>query len=290
MEKALLFGGVPHHYLDEWEITSDFDLVKARLDIDLEVVPQEEFRSRYDGLSEKEDARACAVAEQLIGGADQTGRPRPGDDEVRKAARVYVTMRAIIGARGADAVTILCGPWEHNPVPCVPLTLLQDDGIPAACQGDIDALLTMMLFKRVTHWISFMGGAWSREGKLTVNHCVLSRKMAGPDAPMQSYYLGDYHGRHNSPTIHTDLPVGTPVTIARLTRNLEKLLLARGTVIEALDPDRGCRNTLIIDVADLPKLLSGVKGVQNHLVVAQGDHADAMARLAQNVGIEAARS
>jgi L-fucose isomerase-like protein len=198
-------------------------------------------------------------------------------------------MRAIIGDRRADAATILCGLWDYNPVPCVPLTLLQDEGIPAACQGDIDALLTMMLFKRVTHWISFMGGAWGRDGRLAVNHCVLSRRMAGPNAPMQPYYLRDYHGRHNTPTIHTDLPVGTRVTVARLTRNLEKLLLAPGTVIESLDPDKGCRNTLMIAVADPPRLLSGIKGVQNHLVVAQGDHADAMASLAQNAGIEVAR-
>jgi L-fucose isomerase-like protein len=289
MEKALLFGGVPHHYLTEWEITSDFDLVKARLDIDLEVVPQEEFRARYDGLSEKEDERACAVAAHLIGNADQKDRPRPGDLEVYKAARVYVAMRAIMADRRADAATILCGLWNYDPLPCVALTLVQDEGIPAACQGDIDALLTMMLFKRVTHWISFMGGAWNREGKLTVSHCVLSRKMAGPDAPMQSYYFGDYHGRHNSPTVHTDMPAGTTVTIARVTRNLEKLLLAPGTVIKSLDPDKGCRNTLMIAVADPPRLLSGIKGVQNHLVVAQGDHADAMASLAQNAGIEVAR-
>jgi len=34
-------------------------------------------------------------------------------------------------------------------VPCVALMLFQEQGIPTACQGDIDALLTMVLFKRV---------------------------------------------------------------------------------------------------------------------------------------------
>jgi hypothetical protein len=73
--------------------------------------------------------------------------------------------------------------------------------------------------------------------------------------------------------------------VARLTRNLENLILTRGAVMESLDVPGRCRNTLQIKVADLPALLRLVKGGQYHLVVACGDHADSLSTLAKQAKI-----
>ena len=149
------------------------------------------------------------------------------ETDVEQAARLYLAMRHFIRAHNAEAVTVNCGPYirgEDLPTPCVALTLLNDEGIPAACQGDIDALLTMILFKRVSGQPSYMGGPIKDSGQLGVCHCVMSRRMCGGQAAEQPYYLSDYHGRKTGPTIHTDPPVGQEVTVARLTQNLESLL------------------------------------------------------------------
>lgn len=288
-EKLLLFGGLPHGYLKGWEITSDLMLAEEKLGVRFEEVPTEELATRCEELGDSERAKAKEPAKQLINGAWKDRRAKPlAEARIEEATRLYVAMKGIVEERGGDAVTIVCSPWIRGsdmPVPCVALTLLQEEGIPAAFQGDIDALLTMMLFKRASGLASFMGGAIKAGGHLGVSHCVLSRRMLGTVTPQQSYYVGDYHGRKNSPTIHTAIPKGTPVTVARLTRNLENLILTSGRVVGDQDLKDRCRNTVVVVVEDRARVFRAVKGIQQHLVVACGDLRNAMTTLAEESGI-----
>jgi len=167
--------------------------------------------------------------------------------------------------------------------------LFQEQGVPAACQGDIDALLTMVLFRRVAGLPSFMGGAIKARGHLGISHCALCRHMLGAEADPQPYQVSDYHGRKASPTVWTGVPVGEAATVARLTRNLDRLLLTTGTVVASDTSNSRCRNTLVIEVPDRERVFRAVKGVQNHYVVALGDHAQALSQLAEASDIEVHR-
>ena len=285
--KVLVFGQVPHKYLEQWEITSDFEVVAEKLGIRIEVIPRNELRARYEGLSEPQRSEAAALAKRLVSEAQQEGRPRPADTEIEAAVRYFMAMHSMVAERRASAATRLCGsfPPAKGPGPCAALTLLADHGVPAGCQGDIDAVLTMALFKRVAGVVSFMGGGFAQGSRLRVSHCVLPRRMKGPEAS-RPYYLAYHHASSVGVTIHTDLPAGEPVTVARLTQNLERLIVAEGTVVESPDPPRGCRNALLIDVADVQKLMRVVRGGQYHLVVACGHHLAKIRDLAGRAGIE----
>ncbi len=288
-EKLLLFGGLPHEYLEGWEITSDLKLAEEKLGVRFEGVPTVELATRFKELGDSERAKAKEVAERLVKASSKHRRAKPPvGAEIEEATKLYVAMKGILEERGGDAVTIVCSPWIRGsdmPVPCVALTLLQEDGTPAACQGDTDALLTMVMFKRASGLASFMGGAMKAGGHLGVSHCVLSRQMLGTMTPQQSYYISDYHGRKNSPTIHTAIPKGTPVTVARLTHNLKNLILTSGRVVGDQDLKDRCRNTVVVEVKDRATVLRAVKGIQQHLVVACGDLRNAMTALAKEAGI-----
>ena len=286
-EKVLLFGQVPYKYLKEWEITSNFELVAEKLGIRIEVVSRDELRARYEGLSENERAEAAILARRLVEEAQQDGRARPDDAEIEAAVRYFMAMHALVAQRGAMAATLICGgfPPHQGPGPCAALTLLADHGVPAGCQGDVDAVLTMALVKRAAGVVSFMGGARPQGNRLMISHCVLPRKMQGPQAS-PPYYLAYHHGSSVGVTIHTDLPAGGPVTVARLTRDLQRLIVAEGTLVESRDPLKGCRNALVIEVGDVPKLMSVVRGGQYHMVVACGRHLAKMRPLADEAGIE----
>jgi L-fucose isomerase-like protein len=295
-EKLLLFGGLPSAYLDEWHITGDLVIAEPKLDVRFETVPHDELLARYSLPGEHEAVEAARLARELIEGASDAGPealpPAPPEEEVLKATRFYVAMKGITEEREGQAVTIVCGPWiggEELPVPCVALMLFQERGIPAACQGDIDALLTMLLFKRIAGLPSFMGGAVDVGERLGISHCVLCRNMLGPNGEMQAYVLSNYHGRKDSPTVWTDAPVGETATLARLTRNLERLLLTTGTVVATETGDRRCRNVLVLDVPDRDQVFDAVMGVQNHYVVAYGDHRQALTELAEAKQIEVVR-
>ena len=287
MDKVLLFGEPSAKYLEESQITSDFELPVKKLAIRIEVVSRNELKSVYDNLSDDRRREAVSTVKRLVDEAQQEGRPRPGDAEIEAAVRYSMAMHAIVVEHGAMAANLHCGsfPPGKGPGPCAALTLLQDRGVPAGCQGDVDALLTMVLFQRAAGVVSFMGNPGVQGARLSVTHCVLSRAMKSPDA-LSPYYLADHHGSHTGVTIHTDLPAGEPVTVARLTRNLERLIIAEGVVADSSDPAKGCRNRLLIDVPDVRRLMSVVRGGQYHLVVACGRHLTKLQRLADQAGIE----
>jgi L-fucose isomerase-like protein len=285
----LLFGGLPHEYLQRWEITRDLAVAEDKLGVQFNEITTNDLLARTHNLTGPEKRRAKQITDHLMTNAVPSAQGAPlSEGDIQKATDLYVAMKSYVDHEDATAVTIVCSPWiqePHYPTPCVALMLLQEDGVPAACQGDLDALLTMVLFKRASGVMSCMGNNFDVAGDLGVGHCVLPRTLCHPGSP-QPYYLSDYHGRKPSPTIHTTLPIGHVVTIARLTRNLETLILSRGTIVESLDlPDR-CRNTLIIHVDDPAQVLGALKGLQQHLVVACGDHTKAMTTHAQSAGIQ----
>ena len=90
----------------------------------------------------------------------------------------------------------------------------------------------------------------------------------------------------NSPAIHTDPPLGGPVTVARLTRNAERLLLVSGTLVHCIDHLDSCQNTLIIEVKGLDRLMAHVRGGQYHLVVGLGDYVQELSEMAEARGVE----
>jgi hypothetical protein len=62
--------------------------------------------------------------------------------------------------------------------------------------------------------------------------------------------------------------------------------VAEGRIAQSVDAARGCRNALVIDVPDVRKLLSVVRGGQYHLVVACGHHLEKLRQLADGATIE----
>jgi L-fucose isomerase-like protein len=284
-EKVLLFGQCPKKSLNKNRITSDFDTIYRKLGVRIKEVAREDLITRYQGLNEQESTEAVELTEELIAGAKQFGRPRPATPDILKGVRFYVAMREMMKEQKADAANIVCFSAPGMPTPCVALTFLLDRGILAACQCDLDAFLTMILFKRSVGRVSFMGNVSANNRLLAVSHCVLSRAMKDQTSP-QPYYIGNHHGRRPGPTIHTDLAPGEPVTIARLTRNLGRLVIAEGRVRGSFDWSRPCRNTLVIQVRNLPRLMTFVRNNQHHLVVAYGHAAREMSAEAVRAGIK----
>lgn len=290
LEKAVLFGELPEDYLRDWQITSDLDLLQRKAGVTVESISREVLRDTYLDVGQREAPKIRDVAEEFASDAQQSD-DAPPRGSVRNAVQLYMAMRNLLRSAEASGASIVCSPWIEGPepVPCVALTFLRERGIPAACQGDIDALVTMMFLRRVQPNPTFMGGAELHEGLLRISHCVLPRNMANRSIFLP-YQLGDYHGRRRSPTIRTKIPTGKTATVARLSRNLESLLLGRGKVVECLDLPDHCRNTVVLEMERPEELMEHVPGVQYHLVMACGDHTGQMSELARDRDIEVVRT
>ena len=279
-DQIVIFGQIPQANFDRWGISSDLTLIERKLDVHFIEIHSETLLKRMQHPTPNDRETLQQVTQQLITQADpnpqKTSRAKA---TIADAVKLYVAMNHFVDEYQASAVTIVCRPWIQNretTTPCIALMLFQEAGVPAACQGDLGALLTMVLFKRVAGVMSVMGNNFEVNGQLGIGHCVLSRQFCASAGTRNPYYLSDYHGRQPSPTVHSLLQADQVVTMARLSQNLEQLILISGVLVGNRDLPERCRNTLIIQVTDTNHVLDMMKGVQQHLVVACGDHHQAL--------------
>ena len=80
-------------------------------------------------------------------------------------------------------------PWRRRFTPCLTHALLKDTGYPSACEGDINALLAMMVEMYLSRKAVYMGNPDVDVDKntLSLHHSVASLKMKGLDKS-DSYY------------------------------------------------------------------------------------------------------
>ncbi len=215
------------------------------------------------------------------------------DDAARRdtveCAKMYMAMDALIEETGANAMTVNCRAWDLISCeefgafysPCMGLTHLRWRGIPAACEADICATMSMALLNYVTGAAAFLGNIGNvypeRNSVRIGGHAACTVDMEGEDVPLEGYRLTDYGGRGG---VASYLPIeaGRPVTIARFDRHFRHLSLAAG---ETERTERGFEVALG-DVEDfMHRCLVG-----DHYIVAYGDHVEPIAGVCERFGIE----
>ena len=70
------------------------------------------------------------------------------DDE--RSSRLYIALKRLVEAENLDAIAIRCWPElprDYGQWPYLAVTRLADEGLPVACEGDVDGALTMLCCK-----------------------------------------------------------------------------------------------------------------------------------------------
>jgi hypothetical protein len=187
-----------------------------------------------------------------------------------QAGFVYVCLRRIIAANKFDGIGLgecLQSYRISGTNPCVPALRLLDEGIPAACEGDMGGLDIQLL----THWLfgrpSFIG-----EGQPTLRntrigaHCTAPSKLNGYDQPHEPFLLMPHSetGRGIAPQVKWK--VGQEVTVFYARHRLGTGHLVSNTI---QPPNGGCRTSIeytIDGMADVGRPGTGL-GVPHSEVV-----------------------
>ena len=83
-------------------------------------------------------------AEKWIEIKNQVGKVISKDEDCLESMNVYATLKSIIEEKMLDAVAIGCYPHLMGKV-CLSASLLGEEGIPIACEGDVNGALGMMI-------------------------------------------------------------------------------------------------------------------------------------------------
>lgn len=192
--------------------------------------------------------------------------------EIKSALCVYGALHRICKEQGLSAITVRCFDLlrEIRTASCLGLAILNAEGIQGGCEGDVPALLTMMIIKALTNQPSFMCNPArldSVTGEIVLSHCTLPLNLA------TKFTLDKHYESCISAAIRGKLPEGA-CTVCKVSGDLSRIYAKTGTIIRNLEEPDLCRTQICVKLPDVQYFLK--EPIQNHHVICMGDHADAM--------------
>jgi L-fucose isomerase-like protein len=263
--------------------------VKHRLGVELVPVSAADFLAEVERV---EPVAAQSLAKSWLEAS--TGPAEPNAAELLGGARIYLALAETLRSRGARAASVGCLElmYTRSQAPfCFALASLRDIGLPAGCEADAGATLTMLMLDLLTQQPAYMGNLVRAEpetGIVHISHGCSPARMHGRDRPAKSYRL--VHS-HSVPPFSRDLTggagvtsyvdygdVGQVVTFARLGADVAHLFAATGEIVACRDTICD-RTTLSVRVRDARSFVQKATG--NHQVVIYGDWLDDLRALAR---------
>lgn len=267
--------------------------IKKRLGADVIIVEEKKFGELIDGA---ESGAVRAEADRWT--REAKAIVEPNAEDINKAARVSVALQRLLEQEQAQGLAIgTCMGWLPKGFPCLGFTRLRDAGIPAACEGDMDSLLTMMLFQYVTDRAGFQGNATfdTSRNVLWTAHCTAPLKMEGVGSKPAPYLLRGHSEVSGSGCVPEVLyRVGQTITRTKLV-NLETLLASTGKIIEVPAKSvRACRTQIVTEVRDAATMAANWGSAIDsedamtllHRVVFYDDHMDTARHLVRLLGMK----
>ncbi|MBQ9338866.1 MAG: hypothetical protein IJS13_00875 [Paludibacteraceae bacterium] len=257
----------------DWLIASHIDVeaVKARLGVELINIDIQELIEEYRRTDN--NIEISDVAQKL----------QPCQSKYFVGAlRIYKVLRLIIERYHLNALTLRCFDLLdaiHN-TGCMALALLNSEGVPAACEGDVPALLTMMLCHALTGHTGFQANP-SRinpeTGEIVFAHCTVPLDM------IKCYQYDTHFESGIGVGLHGELPEGD-ATIVKLNGDMkqwysEDVTLKRNTYKKQL-----CRTQIVLHTQHAANYLLN-HPLGNHQIILTGHHRNLIDMFMQSVGL-----
>lgn len=232
----------------DWLIAStyDADIISSRLGMETVDIPIEEVTS----LGEVDGG---------IDGADL----------------IYERIRDIVTRYRLDGVTLRCFDLltTVKNTGCMALSRLNDEGIPAACEGDVPALVTMMLAKQISGCPGFQcNPARIDTNSMLFAHCTLPLSMC------TSHSLTTHFESGIGVAIHGELPVG-PYTLMKVSGDLSRVFASDVTLLRNQYEKNLCRTQVWLQVSDEDIRYFLTNPIANHHVLVPGHHSNLLKQL-----------
>ena len=273
----------------------DFDQLRSLYGMRYHCVSNSQLAQEMDAVIGSETGRkeAGRIAKDLMAHARAVHMT---EAHVVDSVNFYLAVRALMKRHGCNAFTVECReicPLEiaakYHFTPCMTLSLLKDQGYPAVCQTDINALIPMMALSYLGRRSVYMGNPVfdATNNVLTIFHDVAGLKMKGFGAAACPYELRNFTVGGWGVTFRYDFgrDKGQVVTIARANPGQTKILMTRGEILDGFGVDQiSCSLGVRVRLADTLTLFRRAADYGGHFVMAYGDYTDQMQDLSRVAG------
>ena len=231
-----------------------------------------------DGIKAVSQPEAEEVAQTMVKRAK--GVVEPSDADMLEAAKAFLAIKKICQEERLDAMTIRCFDIVKacGTTSCLALALLNDEGIVAGCEGDMQTLLSMLLAKRLCGEVAFMANpSQLTDQSSMLAHCTIPLTMCDETVVRSHFESG----------IGVAIQGLLPLTDYTLFKwggpQLDRYFVTEAKAIETPYSNHFCRTQITLDVNLKPYLLQ--HSIGNHHVIIRGRHADEIHRFMQENGV-----
>ena len=259
----LIASGVDRNYLLEHFGVETVDIDLQRLIDGIKATPKEE---------------AAKVAQAIVKRAQDVKEPSCSD--MLEAAKAYLAIKNICQEERLDAMTIRCFDIVNTcgTTSCLALALLNDEGIVASCEGDMQTLMSMLLVKRLCSAEAFMANpSQLTEKTAMLAHCTIPLKMCD-DLILRSHFESGI-----GVAIQGLLPM-TDYTIFKWGGpKLDRYFVTETKTVDMPYSDHFCRTQITLNIDLRPYLLQ--HSIGNHHVIIKGRHAEGIREAMGKLGV-----
>ena len=261
--------GIVGHPSD-WLISSGFDreAIFDRLGINLQYIPMEELLEEYSLLKDE-------VAEswkEVVGcGGSEGALSTPVKQAIPGAYRLYKALQTLVSDYGLSGLTIRCFDLLtaiHN-TGCLALARLNSEGYVAGCEGDVPAMLSMMIGRAVSGVSGFQANPSSIDpetGEIVFSHCTVPLDM------VSSFGLDTHFESGIGVGIRGQLPSG-PVTVFKVSGDLSRHFVCEGELLRCEAKPDLCRTQTVLKLPASAASYFLTEPIGNHHIVLPGHHA-----------------
>lgn len=269
MAQRSLFGmrigvvGTP----SSWLIASNVDylLAKRRWGVEYTDVSLERIYEYYEQITDDEVGEACA---RLAGKALACREASPED--MIKAMRLYRAIRKIVDEEHLSALTLSCFRLidQTGTTGCLALALLNDEGIIAGCEGDLQSIFTMLAIRVLTGKPTFMANPSminSRTNEIILAHCTIGF------AQTEQFIIRNHFETESGIGIQGILPTGDITIVKCGGECLDEYYLSTGTLTENTNYINMCRTQVRIKM-NTPAEYFLKNPLGNHHILLHGNY------------------
>ena len=250
----------------DWLIASGVDRDFLRQQYGIETVDID-LQRLIDGIKVVPQTEATKVAQTMENRAKAIKEPSSAD--MLEAAKAYLAIKQICQEECLDAMTIRCFDIVKacGTTSCLALALLNDEGIVAGCEGDMQSLMSMYLAKRLCGEVAFMANPSQLTDKTSMlAHCTIPLTMCDETVVRSHFESG----------IGVAIQGVLPLTDYTLFKwggpKLDRYFVTEAKAVETPYSNHFCRTQITLDVNLKPYLIQ--HSIGNHHVIIRGRHAE----------------
>ena len=191
---------------------------------------------------------------------------------VEGAVAIYSALRSMVTRYGLSGLTLRCFDLLDalGNTGCLALALLNSEGIPSSCEGDVPALLSMVIGNALTGRSGFQANPAQIEptsGRILLAHCTVPFNM------VERYSYNTHFESGIGVAVHGEMAEGN-VTIFKTSADLGRMFCEEATLIENQYGRDLCRTQVLLQMTD-PGVLTDyflINPIGNHHIVFSGKH------------------